>query len=339
MSEKKNLDNYRWIFVKIWMPYGESHVVEEFIWEMSVLKELVMAKIGMIGLGAMGGPMARNLLKSNHSVKVYDTVSEHINALVVHGASCATSSTVADDVEVVITMLPNGKVVSDVLLGEDGLFNRASKGTLFIDSSTIDVETAKGLAKQAHAAGMMMIDAPVSGGIQGAQAGTLTFMVGGTEREFAKAKPILESIGKSIIHSGVSGTGQAAKACNNMMLGISMIAVSEAFLLGQKLGLDPKKLLEIVSVSSGNCWAVTSCNPVPGLTPGAAANYDYKATFTSALMLKDLKLSQNAAHSVGAGTPLGAAATEIYEQFVDDGDGHLDFSGIIKKIESASTRK
>ena len=187
--------------------------------------------------------MARNLLRSNHHVKVFDILPERVNAFIGHGTCCATSRAVADDVEVVITMLPTGEIVRDVLLGADGLLNRACEGTLFIDCSTIAVEEARALTKQAHDAGLGMVDAPVSGGIPAAQAGTLTFMVGGSQREYNDASPILELMGKSVIHAGGSGAGQAAKVCNNMILGISMIAVSEAFLLGQKLGLDPKALL------------------------------------------------------------------------------------------------
>ena len=293
-----------------------------------------MAKIGMVGLGTMGAPMARNLLKSGHDLKVHDIAPAAVEALVANGADAATPQSVAEDVEAVITMLPTGEIVSNVLLGKDSLFNRASKGTLFIDSSSIDVESARTLANRAHDAGMAMVDAPVSGGVAGAEAATLTFMVGGTDLEFATAKPILQSMGESIIHAGSSGAGQAAKICNNMILGISMIAVSEAFHLAAKLGLDGKTLSDIVSKSSGRCWVLTNYNPVPGLTPTAPANHGYRPGFTSTLMLKDLKLSQNAAGSVGVHTPLGARATELYEQFIHDGHGHLDFSAVIKMIEA-----
>lgn len=295
-----------------------------------------MTSIGFVGLGHMGLPMAHNLLKAGYSLKVYDINLQSIKELVTAGATQATSlKNVCEDVEVIITMLPAGKHVTDVCLGDDGLFSHASKGVLFIDSSSIDVDTARHLAKVAESKGFSMIDAPVSGGVTGATAGTLTFMVGGPEPAFLRAKPVLEKMGKTIVHTGAAGNGQAAKICNNMILGISMIAVSEGFMLGKKLGLDAKKLFEISSHASGQCWSMTQYNPVPGLVPSAPANNDYKPGFTAAMMLKDLRLSQQAAQSVGAATPLGAEATALYTLFSNLGEDQTDFSGIIKMIEGA----
>lgn len=292
-----------------------------------------MIKIGFIGLGHMGTPMVRNLLKHQYSVQIFDLSPTAIAQLVSEGAQPASSHMVLKDADVIITMLPTGDNVREVCLGENGLFTHAKPNTLFIDSSSIAVDIARELAQQALATNMQIIDAPVSGGVAGAAAGTLTFMVGGNEANFLRAKPILEAMGKTIVHAGPSGNGQAAKICNNMILGISMIAVAEAFTLGKKLGLDPQKLFEISSNASGQCWSMTSYNPVPGLTPKAPANHNYEAGFTSAMMLKDLRLSQMAAQSVNASTPLGAEATALYNLFNNSGYGQMDFSGIIKMIE------
>jgi 3-hydroxyisobutyrate dehydrogenase len=292
-----------------------------------------MAKIAFIGLGHMGAPMVRNLLKHEHGVKVFDLNAAAVNALVTAGAKAAT--TLADccaDSEVIITMLPAGEHVHDVCTRADGLFKHAKANTLLIDSSSIAVDTARLLAKQAQEMNLPMLDAPVSGGVAGAEAATLTFMVGGTDAAFERAKPILAAMGKTIVHTGPSGTGQAAKICNNMILGVSMIAVSEAFTLAKKLGLDPQKLFEVSSNSSGQCWSMTSYCPEPGLVPKAPANRNYEAGFTTAMMLKDLRLSQTAAQSVGVTTPLGAEATALYTLFNNLGNAQLDFSGIIKMI-------
>jgi len=293
-----------------------------------------MTTIGMVGLGAMGAPMARNLLKAGHSLKVYDIAEAAVQALVAEGAQSATQESVARDVDVVVTMLRTGDVVTEVLTDDAGLFAQATKNTLFIDSSTIDVNTARILSAQAVAAGMTLIDAPVSGGVPGAAAATLTFMVGGEEDDVARARPILEAMGRSIVHVGQAGAGQAAKICNNMILGVSMIAVAEAFRLADKLGLKAQTLFEIVSRSSGDCWALRNNHPVPGVVPTSAANHDYRPGFSSALMLKDLVLGQSAAHRFGAYTPLGAQATELYKDFVEAGHAELDFGAIIKKLES-----
>lgn len=297
-----------------------------------------MANIAFIGLGHMGAPMVRNLLKHQHRVKVYDINAEAVSMLVAEGAIAEkTIPGCCNNTEIIITMLPTGEHVQAVCLGNDGLFANTKAGTLLIDSSSIAVDTARALTKQAQAAGMHMIDAPVSGGVSGAEAGTLTFMVGGTEEAFMRAKPILQAMGKTIIHTGDAGNGQAAKICNNMILGISMIAVSEAFVLASKLGLDPEKLFEVSANSSGQCWSLTSYCPQPGILPTAPSNHDYKAGFTAAMMLKDLRLSQAAAQAVGVATPLGAEATSLYTLFTNQGYAQLDFSGIIKMIEGKLT--
>lgn len=292
-----------------------------------------MTKIGFIGLGHMGSPMALNLLKHNYQVTVFDLSTEALALLVKSGARAVNSlREISQEADIIITMLPTGEHVQTVCLGEDGLFKHAKPGTLFIDSSSIAVDTAREINQQGTAAGMQVIDAPVSGGVAAAAAGTLTFMVGGTEENFTRAQPILEAMGKAVIHAGAAGNGQAAKICNNMVLGISMIAVSEAFMLGKKLGLDPQKFFEISSRASGQCWSMTSYCPVPGILPNVPSNRDYAPGFTSAMMLKDLRLSQATAQSVGAATPLGAEATALYTLFSNLGNAQLDFSAIIKLI-------
>lgn len=293
-----------------------------------------MATIGFIGLGNMGGPMMRNLLKAGHKIKAYDVVAASVQAAAEAGAATVASpAEAAKGVDAVVTMLPAGQHVRQVYLGEGGVIAAAAKGTLLIDSSTIDVESARVVAKAAADAGHEMVDAPVSGGVGGAEAGTLTFMVGGPDAAFARAEPILQCMGKAVIHAGGPGNGQAAKICNNMILGISMIGTCEAFVLAQKLGLDAQKLFDISSKSSGQSWSMTSYCPVPGPVPTSPANRDYKAGFTAGMMLKDLKLAQQASAAAGAATPLGAAAESLYALFVNAGRGELDFSGIIKLIE------
>jgi 3-hydroxyisobutyrate dehydrogenase len=294
-----------------------------------------MAKIGFIGLGNMGLPMAQNLLKAGHTVQGFDVSKAQIDVLAASGGQAADSVKVAaSGAEIVITMLPAGQHVRDVYLAPGGVLSSVGTGTLLIDSSTIDVATARDVAAAADNKGLAMLDAPVSGGVGGAQAGTLTFMVGGGDEAFARAKPILEQMGKTIVHAGGAGNGQAAKICNNMILGVSMIAVSEAFVLAEKLGLDAQKLFDISSKSSGQCWSLTSYCPVPGPVPTSPANRDYKAGFTAAMMLKDLKLAQDAAKAAGAETPLGADAAKIYAEFVGAGEGPRDFSGVIRYIRS-----
>jgi len=291
-----------------------------------------MANIGFIGLGNMGLPMAQNLVKAGHAVTGNDVMAKGMEALAAAGGNAAKSLADVAGAEIVVTMLPAGAQVREVYLGANGILAKAKKGTLFIDSSTIDVATARAVAAKAEKRGMLMIDAPVSGGVGGAQGATLTFMVGGPSAAFEKAKPILEKMGKTIVHAGAAGAGQAAKICNNMILGVSMIAVSEAFVLAEKLGLDKQKLFDISSKSSGQCWSMTSYCPVPGPVPTSPANRDYQAGFTAAMMLKDLKLAQEAAKSAAAKTPLGAEAAAIYDRYVSGGEGGRDFSGIIRMI-------
>jgi 3-hydroxyisobutyrate dehydrogenase len=295
-----------------------------------------MASIGFIGLGNMGLPMAQNLVKAGNSVVGFDLSEYAAERLAVGGGTRAQS--VADackDVEAVITMLPAGEQVRDVYLDLQGVLAAAAEGTLLIDSSTIDVETARDVADAAASKGLAMIDAPVSGGVSGAQGASLTFMVGGPEEAYRRARPLLEQMGKTIVHAGGAGNGQAAKICNNMILGASMIVVCEAFLLAEKLGLDAQKLFDIASRSSGQCWSLTSYCPVPGPVPASPANRDYKAGFTAAMMLKDLDLAQTAARATRASTPLGAGAAAVYEQFVESGGGSVDFSGIIRFLRGS----
>jgi 3-hydroxyisobutyrate dehydrogenase len=292
-----------------------------------------MAAIAFIGLGNMGGPMAANLIKAGHKLCVFDLSQAAVAKLVEAGAEAAPSaSEAAKGAEAVITMLPAGSHVREVCLGAAGLIASAPPGALLIDCSTIDVATAREVSAAAEAAGLDMLDAPVSGGVGGAQGATLTFMAGGTEAAFKRAEPILASMGKAAIHAGGAGNGQAAKICNNMILGVSMIAVCEAFALAEKLGLDHQKLYDIASKSSGQCWSLTSYCPVPGPVPSSPANRNYAAGFTSAMMLKDLKLAQHAAQMGGANTPLGAEAADLYELFTSEGGGGLDFSAIITFI-------
>jgi len=295
---------------------------------------MAIKNIGFIGLGNMGGPMARNLLKAGYRVKAFDVLSSALEAVAAAGAVAASSAqAAASDVEAVVTMLPAGMQVREVYLGKNGVIAAAKKGTLLIDSSTIDVETARNVMEAATEAGMDMVDAPVSGGVAGAANAALTFMVGGTEGAFQRAKPILEFMGKTIVHAGGPGNGQAAKICNNMILAVSMIVVSEAFILAERLHLDSQKLFEISSKASGQCWALTSYCPVPGPVPTSPANRDYRAGFTAKMMLKDLRLSQEASQKGGVATPLGAMATELYTLFVNSGNKKVDFSGIIKMLK------
>ena len=290
-----------------------------------------MARIGFIGLGNMGLPMAANLVKAGHAVTGFDVAAASVAKFTGLGGGAAdTVAAACGDAEAVVTMLPAGAHVREVYGAPDGVIAAAPSGTLVIDSSTIDVATAREVAAAAAAAGLAMVDAPVSGGVGGAAAGTLTFMVGGTADAFARARPILEAMGRTIVHAGGSGNGQAAKICNNMILGVSMIAVSEAFLLADRLGLDAQSLFDIASKSSGQCWSMTSYCPVPGPVPASPANRGYQAGFTAAMMLKDLKLAREAAAAAGAATPLGTAAEELYDAFAADGHAGEDFSGIIR---------
>jgi 3-hydroxyisobutyrate dehydrogenase len=293
-----------------------------------------MANIAFIGLGNMGGPMARNLLKAGHTVVGFDLAAAARDDLAEAGGRTAASAGGAvTDAEVVITMLPAGRAVREVYTGENGVLARVRAGTLLIDCSTIDVDSARAVHKAAADRGFDMLDAPVSGGVGGAAAGTLTFMAGGGAAAFRRAEPILKAMGKTIVHAGGPGTGQAAKICNNMVLGISMIAVSEAFALADKLGLDPQKLFDVSSTSSGQCWSLTSYCPVPGPVPSSPANRDYQPGFTAAMMLKDLMLAQQAASAAGASTPLGAEAAQLFSLFVNSGNAAKDFSGIVRMLD------
>jgi 3-hydroxyisobutyrate dehydrogenase len=292
-----------------------------------------MARIGFIGLGNMGLPMAQNLIKAGHQIEGVDLNPASIEKLKASGGvAVETPKIAAARCDVVITMLPAGKHVREVYLGAGGIVENANPGTLLIDCSTIDVDTARAVAAAAEARGLLMIDAPVSGGVGGATAGTLTFMVGGSPQAVTRAQSILEKMGKTIVHAGGAGNGQAAKICNNMILGISMIAVSEAFVLAEKLGLDHQKLFDISSKSSGQCWSMTTYCPVPGLVPTSPANRDYQPGFTAAMMLKDLRLAQDAAKAAGAKTELGADAERIYSAYAGSGEAERDFSGIIRFI-------
>lgn len=278
----------------------------------------------------MGGPMARNLLKAGHAISAFDLSAAVLDPVVAAGARRAENVAEAiQNADVVITMLPAGQHVRSVFL-DGGILRTAKPGTLLIDSSTIDMDSARAVHTAAQQAGFDFIDAPVSGGVGGAEAGTLTFMCGGSEGAFERARPILEKMGKRIVLAGGAGAGQAAKICNNMLLAISMIGTCEAFVLGEKLGLDPQKLFDIASTSSGQCWSLTTYCPVPGPVAAAPSNRDYAGGFATALMLKDLKLAQAAAQSAGAPTPLGAEAQQLYSLFAAKGHGGLDFSGIIR---------
>ena len=289
-----------------------------------------MAKIAVIGLGNMGLPMAGNLVKKEHEVGGFDLVRENMGMAASRGVTGRPSAEdAAADADIVVTMLPAGKHVVDVYTQ---VLNAAKPGTLFIDSSTIDVGSARKAHQMTAEAKMLSLDAPVSGGVGGAEAATLTFMCGGSKEAFDKAKPILEAMGRKVVHCGEAGAGQAAKICNNMMLGISMIGVCEAFVLAEKLGLSHQALFEVASTSSGQCWSLTNYCPVPGLVPTSPANNNYKAGFASALMLKDLKLAQEAAATAGATTPLGAAAAQVFGLHNAWGEGGTDFSGIIHLI-------
>ncbi len=286
-----------------------------------------MTNIAFIGLGNMGGPMAANLVKAGHSVKAFDLVQASKDAAAEMGVGIAGSAKEAvAEAEVVVTMLPAGKHVLAVWAD---ILPTVKPGTVLIDSSTIDVESARKAHALAGERGCLSLDAPVSGGTGGAKGATLTFMVGGTEDAFAKGQPILAKVGRKIVHCGGAGNGQAAKICNNMILGISMIGVSEAFVLGEKLGLSHQALFDVASTSSGQCWSLTTYCPVPGPVPTSPANNEYKPGFASALMLKDLKLSQEAAQAAGASTPLGAAAAQLFGLHNAWGEGGTDFSGII----------
>jgi 3-hydroxyisobutyrate dehydrogenase len=292
-----------------------------------------MTEIAFIGLGNMGGPMAANLAKGGFAVGAFDLSAEAAARAV--EAGCVRKATVAEAVksaDIVVSMLPAGKHVRAVYTGSDGVIAHAKPGALFIDSSTIDVQSARDVAAAAKAKGFAMLDAPVSGGVGGATAGTLTFMVGGEAEAFERAKPALQKMGKNIFHAGAAGNGQAAKIANNMLLGITMIATCEAFNLADKLGLDAQTFFNIASTASGQSWSMTSYCPAPGPVPNAPSNRDYQPGFAAAMMLKDMRLAQEAAHAAKAATPLGAQAEALYALMEAAGRDDLDFSGVMKLI-------
>jgi 3-hydroxyisobutyrate dehydrogenase len=298
-----------------------------------------MAAIGFIGLGNMGAPMAANLVKAGHEVSGFDIAAGRAEALAAKGGrAAATAADAAAAGDIVITMLPAGADVRSAYLGDAGVLAHARKEALLIDCSTIDVETARAVAAAAAAARFDMLDAPVSGGVIGAETASLTFMVGGDSAAFERGRPLLAAMGRTIVHAGPAGNGQAAKICNNMILGVSMIAVCEAFSLAERLGLAAQTLFDISAKSSGQCWALTSYCPVPGPVPASPANRDYAAGFTAAMMLKDLRLAQQAAGASAIATPLGAAAANLYQLFVDEGMGGLDFSGVYRFIRKPEVK-
>ena len=290
-----------------------------------------MAHIAFIGLGNMGGGMAANLVKAGHKVEAFDLSTAACDAAA--AAGCSIHSSIAQavaGVDAVVTMLPNGKIVADVFTQQ--VLGAAPKTALLLDCSTIDVATARSVSEAAAAQGFAMVDAPVSGGIAAAAGGTLTFMVGGTAEAFARAQPILSAMGKAVIHAGASGAGQAAKICNNMLLGATMIATCETFRLAEKLGLDLQTFYDISSQASGQSWSMTSYCPVPGVGPQTPADRDYQGGFATALMLKDLKLAVEAAQGANASVPMGAHAEALFQMFANAGNGHLDFSAIIRTL-------
>jgi 3-hydroxyisobutyrate dehydrogenase len=291
-----------------------------------------MATVGFIGLGNMGGPMAANLVRAGHDVTGFDLNPAALQALATAGGKVAGSAAEAvAGASVVITMLPAGEHVREVYLNQGGLVDTVKEaGPLLIDCSTIDVESARVVTATAETAGLAMLDAPVSGGTAGAQNGTLTFMVGGTDEAFTRGRAVLEAMGKNIFHAGGPGAGQAVKICNNMMLAINMVGVSEGFLLAEKLGLDWGKLHQICATATSNSWALSNYCPAPGPVPSAPSNRDYAPGFAAALMVKDVKLSQAAAEAVGSPTPLAAQALGFYQQVVDAGDGGKDFSVVFR---------
>jgi len=294
-------------------------------------------KIAFIGLGNMGGPMARNLVKAGHTLAVFDVVKANVDTLGALGATATSSAKeAAAHGEVIITMLPSSPHVKSVYLGDEGVLAGATAGSTLIDSSTIDPLTAREVAAAALERGFAMADAPVSGGTGGAEAGTLTFMVGAESALFERIKPVLAHMGKNIVHCGGAGTGQVAKLCNNMLLGISMIGVAEAMNLGAALGIDPKILAGIINTSSGRCWSSDTYNPYPGVLPNAPASRGYTGGFGTDLMLKDLGLATDAAKQAKQSVVMGATAQQLYQIFSSQGAGGQDFSAIINLLKKPS---
>ncbi len=296
-----------------------------------------MATIGFIGLGNMGLPMAANLVKAGHRVQGFDLLASALAPARSAGVeTVATAADAARGAALVITMLPAGEHVRALYADPAGPLHAAAKGSLFVDCSTIDVASARAAHMAAGAAGMESLDAPVSGGVGGAVAGTLTFMAGGSAEAFARARPVLEAMGRRVVHCGGASAGQAAKICNNMILGVSMIAVSEAFVLAERLGLSHQALFDVASASSGQCWALTTYCPVPGPVPASPANNAYRPGFATALMAKDLTLARDAAAELGAQTELGRHAATLYQQFAAEGHAGQDFSAIVTAIRARS---
>lgn len=292
-----------------------------------------MARIGFIGVGNMGGHMAVNLAKAQHQVRAFDISAAAVKAAEDGGATGAASIAEAvKDAEVVVTMLPAGAHVREAYLGDDGILANVAAGALLIDSSTIDVASARDVTAAAKEAGFAMLDAPVSGGVGGAEAGTLTFMVGGEDEAFARGQAAFDAMGKTIVHCGAPGAGQAVKACNNMMLAIAMIGVCEGFNLADALGIDRQIIYDVCSTATANSWALSTYCPVPGPAPNSPANRDYQAGFTADMMLKDLRLAQDAAQKAGVSTPLGSEAQALYALYSNMGEGGKDFSGIIQML-------
>jgi 3-hydroxyisobutyrate dehydrogenase len=304
------------------------------------LKDDDMATVGFVGLGNMGGPMAANLVRAGHRVQGFDVVAAASNAAAGSGVQIVSdAASAARGADAVVTMLPSGAHVLDCYRSDDGVLANASPGTLVVDCSTIDVQDARTAHEIAAAVGMRPLDAPVSGGVIGATAATLTFMVGGDDGPFLEVRPLLEAMGRRVVHCGPAGAGQAAKVCNNLILGISMIGVCEAFVLAERLGLSHEALFDVASVSSGSCWALTANCPVPGPVPTSPANNEYRPGFAATLMLKDLRLASAAADSTGSALDLGRHATEVYEDYVKNHGGDRDFSAVIEAMREGGSHE
>lgn len=296
-----------------------------------------MTNIAFIGLGHMGFPMAKNLVKAGYRVKGYDIVPQAVAAFAKEGGmGCEDIASTVTDAEIVITMLPEGKHVRAAFEGSQGIFNNVKPGTLIAECSTIDIETSRHIHAKAEEKGFRLIDAPVSGGVAGAEAATITFMVGGNRQDFEALKPYLEIMGKTIIYCGKAGLGQVAKICNNLVLGITMIGACEAFNLAEQLGLDAMTFFEVASQSSAQCWSISKYCPAPGPVPSSPANHDYAPGFTAAMMLKDLKLAGDVAQLTSTATPLGTEAISLYTLFCNSGGQALDFSGILQFLRGAN---
>lgn len=293
-------------------------------------------KVGFIGLGHMGRPMAHNILAKGHELYIYDVNADALQALIQEGAKVADVSVMAKNVDVILLSVQTSQQVLQLCLDSEGIFMNAKPGLLVIDCSSIEIQASKHLHEEAQKMRINMLDAPVSGGVAGAEKGTLTVMVGGEEDVFEQARPVLSCFGKKIIHAGPGGSGQGAKICNNMLLAISMIGTCEAFALAEKLGLSQQKFFEISANASGQCWSMTSYCPVAGILENVPANHQYQPGFMAKMMLKDLRLAQHGAETVGSSIPLGALSAELYELYVKDGSGEKDFSGIYEFISKGT---